>query len=116
MQVGLELGDGRGERDHLDAVILQGARRMLAAALEAEVQEYVERYQHHRDEKGHRQVVRNGKAKARTVTTGAGQIEVEAPRVNDKRVVGGERQKWECQKFCVRGQLADDGLQEEEQP
>jgi len=84
-----------GLRDHLDAVILQGARRMLAAALEAEVQEYVDRYQHHRDEKGHRQVVRNGKAKARTVTTGAGQLEVEAPRVNDKRVVDGERQKCE---------------------
>lgn len=60
-------------QEHLDAVILQGARRMLVAALEAEVQEYVERYQHQRDEKGHRQVVRNGRAKTRTVTTGAGQ-------------------------------------------
>ena len=75
--------------EHLDAVIREGARRMLAAALEAEVQEYVERYEHQRDEKGHRQVVRNGKAKARTVTTGAGQLEVETPRVNDRRVVDG---------------------------
>lgn len=81
-------------QEHLDAVIREGARRMLVAALEAEVQEYVERHQHERDEKGHRQVVRNGKAKARTIATGAGQLEVKAPRVNDKRVVDGERQKF----------------------
>lgn len=81
-------------REHLDAVILRGARLMLTAALEAEVEEYIAQFERARDEKGHRLVVRNGKAKARTVTTGAGQIEVEAPRVNDKRVVDGERQKF----------------------
>lgn len=78
-------------REHLDAVILRGATRMLIAALEAEVEEYVSRYEHQRDEKGHRQVVRNGKAKARTVTTGAGQIEVEAPRVNHGSREGASR-------------------------
>lgn len=81
-------------REHLDAVILRGARLMLTAALEAEVEEHIARFERARDEKGHRLVVRNGKAKARTVTTGAGQIEVEAPRVNDKRVIDGERQKF----------------------
>ena len=39
-----------------------------------------------RDECGRRLVVRNGRAEPRTVTTGAGPIEVTAPRVNDKRV------------------------------
>jgi len=84
----------KGFRGHLDEVILRGARKMLMAALEAEVTEYVARHERERDDKGHRLVVRNGKAKSRTVATGAGQIEVEAPRVNDKRVVDGERQKF----------------------
>ena len=79
---------------HLDAVIQRGARTMLLAALEAEVAEYVDRHKGVRDDKGHRQVVRNGKAKPRKITTGAGTMEVAAPRVNDKRIVDGERQKF----------------------
>ena len=79
---------------HLDKVIRVGAQRMLAAALQAEVEEYVARYANERDESGRRLVVRNGTAEPREVVTGAGPVEVEAPRVNDKRVVDGERQKF----------------------
>lgn len=79
---------------HLDALIFQGARRMLVSAIEAEVEQYVQRFAAERDEDGHRLVVRNGKAKPRKIVTGAGTIEVEAPRVNDKRVVDGERCKF----------------------
>lgn len=65
---------------------------MRIAALEAEVEEYVERHQRAHIDDGRRLVVRNSKAKGRTIVTGAGPIEVEAPRVNDKRVVvDGER-------------------------
>ncbi len=39
-----------------------GARRMLAAALEVEVNTYVERFQGERDSKGRALVVGNGKA------------------------------------------------------
>jgi putative transposase len=70
----------------LDEIVREGARRMLAAALEAEVDAYVEGYADERDEKGKRLVVRNGHAEPRSITTGAGPIEIEAPRVNDKRV------------------------------
>jgi transposase-like protein len=59
---------------------------MLAAALEAEVDAYIEGLVDELDENGHRLVVRNGHAEARTVTTGAGAIGVQAPRVNDRRV------------------------------
>ena len=59
---------------------------MLAAALEAEVDAYVESLADELDEHGHRLVVRNGHARPRTITTGAGRIEIAAPRVNDKRV------------------------------
>jgi transposase-like protein len=70
----------------LDELVLQGARRMLAAALEAEVAAYVEAYVQERDERGHRLVRRNGHARERTIATGAGPIPVAAPRVDDRRL------------------------------
>lgn len=79
----------------LDEIARQGAQRMLAAALEAEVAAYIERYAHALDEDGHRLVVRNGHARARKVTIGSGTCDVRAPRVNDKRVdEHGERQRF----------------------
>ncbi len=69
----------------LDELVTEGARRMLVAALETEVADYIARHQHLVDESGHRLVVRNGKAKERTLVTGAGALQVRAPRVHDKR-------------------------------
>jgi putative transposase len=70
----------------LDAIVREGARRMLAAALEAEVDAYLAAHQAERDERGRRLVVRNGHARQRQVTTTAGAVAVRAPRVNDRRV------------------------------
>jgi transposase-like protein len=67
---------------------------MLEEALEAEVEAYLERHRGQRDANGHALVVRNGRAQQRQVVVGAGVLAVEAPRVNDKRVVAGERQKF----------------------
>ncbi len=79
--------DARAEmRSALDEIVLDGARRMLAAALEAEVDAYIVGLADERDERGRRLVVRNGHGEPRTITTGAGRIDVAAPRVNDKRV------------------------------
>jgi putative transposase len=80
----------------LDEICREGARRMLAAALEAEADAYIEALADQVDEVGHRLVVRNGHANARMVTTVAGGIEVRAPRVNDQRVDPdtGERQQF----------------------
>ncbi|MBC7235877.1 MAG: hypothetical protein H5T69_08545 [Chloroflexi bacterium] len=58
---------------------------MIAEALELEVEEYVSRLRHLRDEQGHALVVRNGSAQERTVHLGAGAIKIKAPRVNDRR-------------------------------
>ncbi len=69
----------------IDQIVREGARAMLAAALQAEVAAYVDQFAHLRDEDGHRLVVRNGTAQPRTVLTSAGAVEVTAPRVNDKR-------------------------------
>lgn len=79
--------DARAEmRSSLDEIVLEGAQRMLAAALEAEADAYIARLASELDERGRRLVVRNGHAEPRTITTAAGRIEVTAPRVNDKRV------------------------------
>ena len=83
---------GAEMRSALDEIVLDGAQRMLAAALEAEVDAYIAALVNERDERGRRHVVRNGHAEPRTITTAAGRIEVEAPRVNDRRVdEAGER-------------------------
>ena len=68
----------------LDEIAREGARRMLAVALEVEAADYIARHQK-RDEHGRAQVVRNGKARPRKVTLGSGTIEVRAPRVDDRR-------------------------------
>jgi putative transposase len=70
----------------LDEIVREGARRMLLATLEAEVTGYIDALAGELDEHGHRLVVRNGYAEPRTITTAAGGIEIEAPRVNDRRV------------------------------
>jgi putative transposase len=80
----------------MDDIVREGARRMLAAALEAEVNQYIAELAGERDDAGRRLVVRNGHHRERTVTTAAGPIAVKAPRVNDKRVDGetGERKRF----------------------
>ena len=49
-----------------------GPGGMLQAALEFKVEAYVEGFQDEKDERGHRQVVRNGSHKPRELITGVG--------------------------------------------
>jgi len=80
----------------LDEIAREGARRMLAAALRAEADSYIDQFLDERDDDGHRLVVRNGHAEPRTVVCSAGAVEVRAPRVNDKRTdeTTGERKQF----------------------
>lgn len=64
----------------IDEIVREGARRMLAAALEAEVNAYIAELADERGDKGRRLVVRNGYHQPRQVTTAAGAVEVKAPR------------------------------------
>ena len=72
-------------RSELDELIRQGARKMLQVALEAEVEEYIQRCRSLVDEEGKRLVVRNGHMPERTILTGAGGLELKQPRVHDRR-------------------------------
>ena len=80
----------------LDAIVRDGARQMLATALQAEVIAYVEAFADEVDEHGRRLVVRNGYHAEREVVTVAGAVPVRQPRVNDKRIdlATGERQRF----------------------
>ncbi len=80
----------------LDELAREGARRMIAAALEVEVEDYLERFAGEVDEDGRRLVVRNGRGRERGLTVGSGTMRLRAPRVNDRRVdpESGERQRF----------------------
>jgi transposase-like protein len=78
--------DGGPGRSLIDEIVRDGARKMLAAALEAEVAAYIAQFTDQVDDNGHRLVVRNGHHEERTVLTAAGGVPVRAPRVNDKRI------------------------------
>jgi transposase-like protein len=78
----------------LDELARVGAQRMIAAALQIEVADYLARHADARDAAGHALVVRNGTARPRLVTTGVGALKLAAPRVNDRREVAGVRQKF----------------------
>lgn len=80
----------------LDEICREGARRMLAAALETEADAYIAELVGEVDEEGRRLVTRNGHARPRTITTAAGAVAIQAPRVNDRRVDAetGERMRF----------------------
>lgn len=81
----------------LDELAREGARRMILAALEIEVEEYRQQHRDARDTRGHALVIRNGQARPRRLTVGAGTITIRAPRVNDRRSVDGVRHTFTSQ-------------------
>ena len=79
--------------DVMTAILREGARQMLATAIDAEVADWIDRHAHLKDDQGRRQVTRNGHLPQRTVTTGIGEVPVRQPRVRDRRP-DGERVKF----------------------
>ena len=78
-------------KDVLTEIYREGARKMLAAALEAEVDDFVGQFADALDASGRRVVRRNGFAQERKVQTGLGDVAVRAPRVRDDRKGSEER-------------------------
>ncbi len=72
--------------DVLTGILREGAGRLLAQAVEAEVADYIDRHAPVRDAQGHRMVVRNGHLPRREIQTGIGAVQVRQPRVNDRRI------------------------------
>jgi len=80
-------------RDVLTEILPDGAQRLLTQAIDLEVSQWITARQHLVDDRGHRQVVRNGYLPERSITTGVGPIGIKQPRVRDRRrpESGGER-------------------------
>ena len=72
-------------KDALTSILQAGARQLLAQAIEVEVDQWIEEHSGIMDTDGHRCVVRNGHLPGRTVLTGIGPVEVQQPRVRDRR-------------------------------
>jgi putative transposase len=72
-------------RDALTEVLRRGAATLLAQAVEIEAATWIDDHSHLVDERGHRQVVRNGHAAPRTIVTPLGPLEISMPRVHDRR-------------------------------
>src|SRR5215471_16551007 len=75
-------------QDVLTDILRSGAKRLLAEAVEAEVAAWIAGHAHLKDDAGRRQVVRNGHLPERTIQTGIGPVEVQQPRVRDRRPAG----------------------------
>jgi putative transposase len=70
--------------DALTAVLQQGARKLIAQAVEEELQGFLKQHKGLKDEQGRQAVVRNGYLPERTVMTGIGAVEVKVPKVRDR--------------------------------
>jgi putative transposase len=71
-------------RDALTELVRNGARQIIAQAVEAELQEFLGQYPDLKDRQGRRAVVRNGYLPERTIVTGVGEVEVQVPKVRDR--------------------------------
>lgn len=80
-----------GNADFLENLVRESARKMLAAALESEVDQFIQKHQHKLDSDGHRTVVRNGYMPEREIQATCGNIRVRQPRIDDRVLPDSER-------------------------
>src|SRR6478735_9518240 len=81
---GISREEGPGSRCILEEIVREGARRLLQAALEAEVAEQLAQFSNVVDTAGRKVVVRNGHLPERELVTGVGPLPIKQPRVRDK--------------------------------
>lgn len=82
----------------MEQIAREGARKMLQTALENEVTEYVNQFQHITDENGRKIVVRNGYHPEREILTGLGSLNVKQPRVDDRKIdTGSDNERFSSQ-------------------
>ena len=70
--------------DALTEILKDGAQKLLAAAIEAELKELLDKYKVLKTEKCQQAVVRNGYLPKREIQTGLGEISVCLPKVRDR--------------------------------
>lgn len=80
-----------GIDEELFRVAREGARKLLQQALEAEIEEHLDRHAELFTQEQHKAVVRNGYAPERRILTGVGPVEVRRPRIDERKAVGQDR-------------------------
>jgi transposase-like protein len=83
--------------DVLEELAREGARQLLAQALENEVAEFIEEHRGMRDREGRRSVVRNGHLPERELITGIGPLKIRQPRVDDRGLDSAREQRFSSQ-------------------
>lgn len=76
------------DNDPLQELLREGARKMLASAIETEVAMFIEQHSSLKTDAGKAAVVRNGHLPERSIQTGLGDIAVKVPKVRDRSGVG----------------------------
>jgi putative transposase len=79
--------------DQLTDVLRNGARALLAQAVEAEVADFLGTHADLKTEDGHRRVVRHGHLPEREVMTGIGPVAVRQPRVRDREAAADDPER-----------------------
>jgi putative transposase len=77
--------------DPITSILRQGARKLLAEALEAEIESFLSQYKEFKDERGRQRITRNGYLPEREIQTGIGSVGVKVPRIRDREPGEGGR-------------------------
>ncbi len=70
--------------DQITQIIRQGARKLLAQALEVEIEFFIDQYAELKDESGKQRIVKNGYRPEREIQSGIGPVPVKSPRARDR--------------------------------
>jgi|GEM_PF-1912593 len=89
------------EKDTLSEVLREGAQRLLAEAVEAEVEDFLAQFRELRTAEGKRRVVRNGHLPEREIQCGLSGVKVQVPRVRDREPSEGDGQAIRYQSSLV---------------
>lgn len=80
--------------DPITEILRQGARKLLAQALETEIEVFINQYKDLKDELSRQRIVRNGHLPERDIQTGIGAVPVKAPRIRDRHIRPSKRIKF----------------------
>jgi len=85
--------------DPITEILRQGARKLLAQALETGIEVFINQYKYLKDDLGRQRIVRNGHLPERDIQTGIGAVPVKAPRIRDRHARPSRRIKFNSSIF-----------------
>ena len=74
-----------GFKDALTEIIRSSAKEAISQAVQIELEDFIDQFKENKIEGGKAQIVRNGHHPERNISTGVGQIEIQLPRIRDRK-------------------------------